>query len=184
MREFLNFMKEYYGDKPLTGVEIGVFRGKHSRQILRNFNINKLYLIDPYERNEVYIKHEVSPGLKRIQQREWDNLYKYVIKLATEEGYADKCEFIRRRSDECADDIPDNMDFIYLDGDHHYPMVVKDIELYYPKVKSGGLFGGHDYEEDNNDVIIAVDEFVKKHNFKLYVNKNERTAPDWWVIKE
>src|SRR3989344_5155211 len=32
----------------LTGVEIGVFRGHNTENILKKLNINKLYLVDPY----------------------------------------------------------------------------------------------------------------------------------------
>ena len=36
-------------------------------------------------------------------------------------------------------------DFIYIDPDHKYESVVKDVELYLPKLKKGGIIGGHDY---------------------------------------
>ena len=34
---------------------------------------------------------------------------------------------------------------LYIDGAHDYDSVLQDIELYYPKIKSGGLICGHDY---------------------------------------
>ena len=36
-------------------------------------------------------------------------------------------------------------DFIYLDGAHDYVNVKKELFLYWPKVKPGGVIAGHDY---------------------------------------
>ncbi len=36
-------------------------------------------------------------------------------------------------------------DWIYVDGDHSYEFVKKDLELFFPKVKSGGYITGDDY---------------------------------------
>ena len=44
--EFINLI---FGDKPLVGVEVGVFKGENSLDMLNRLNIQKLLLIDPYE---------------------------------------------------------------------------------------------------------------------------------------
>ena len=36
-------------------------------------------------------------------------------------------------------------DFIYLDGDHDYANVKKELFAYWPKVRPGGVLAGHDY---------------------------------------
>lgn len=36
-------------------------------------------------------------------------------------------------------------DFCFVDGDHTEPVVSQDIKNYYPKVKKGGIYSGHDY---------------------------------------
>jgi hypothetical protein len=40
--------------------------------------------------------------------------------------------------------LPDNCDIIFIDADHIYESVKKDIELSLPKVKKGGILSGHD----------------------------------------
>ena len=35
--------------KDLIGVEIGVYKGEHAKWMLKNKDIKKLYLVDPYE---------------------------------------------------------------------------------------------------------------------------------------
>ena len=54
-------------------------------------------------------------------------------------------------------------DFIYIDADHKYESVIKDVELYLPKLKKGGIIGGHDYcPYIWPDVVRAVDETIGK----------------------
>lgn len=43
----------------------------------------------------------------------------------------------------------DTLDLVYIDADHDYYSALRDIELWYPKVRLGGYIGGHDYLPDN-----------------------------------
>lgn len=49
-------------------------------------------------------------------------------------------------------------DFLYIDANHSYDGVKRDLELYIPKVKKGGVIAGHDYVENWVGVRKAVDE--------------------------
>ena len=51
-----------------------------------------------------------------------------------------------------------SVDLVYIDGDHSYQAVNKDIELYLPKIKQGGILAGHDYSKSWPGVVKAVDE--------------------------
>ena len=51
----------------------------------------------------------------------------------------------------------ESVDFIWVDADHHYESVKKDIDYWYPKLKKGGIIAGHDYTEEG--VRRAVWEF-------------------------
>lgn len=60
-----------------------------------------------------------------------------------------------------------SLDFVFIDGSHDYEFVKKDIEVWLPKIKSGGFLGGHDYyEKDHPEVIQAVTEAFGK-NIKI-----------------
>lgn len=41
---------------------------------------------------------------------------------------------------------PGVLDMVFIDGDHRYEQVVRDIENYGPMVRPGGVFAGHDCE--------------------------------------
>tara|TARA_R110000796_G_scaffold5_5_gene41 strand:- start:6965 stop:7537 length:573 start_codon:yes stop_codon:yes gene_type:complete len=66
-------------------------------------------------------------------------------------------------------------DIIYIDADHSYLGVKRDIELSYHKIKNGGFIMGHDYELNMNKCRTrwefgtkqAVDEFCEKYNQKI-----------------
>lgn len=52
----------------------------------------------------------------------------------------------------------DHIDVLFIDGNHDYPAVKKDCELYLPLVGKGGYIGFHDYNNVAFGVQKAVDE--------------------------
>src|SRR5262249_3794937 len=38
-----------------------------------------------------------------------------------------------------------SVDFVFVDGDHGYEAVKRDLAAWFPKVKAGGVLAGHDY---------------------------------------
>lgn len=77
---------------------------------------------------------------------------------------------------------------VYLDADHTFESVTKDIEAWWPNVKRGGILSGHDYETKpaegawgKIEVEQAVDKWASK--LGLTVNVIRETCPTWWVVK-
>ncbi len=62
-------------------------------------------------------------------------------------------------------------DFIYIDGDHEYEAVKRDLEQYYEILSSGGLFFGDDWTNVGWSVRKAVMEFSEQRNLSLLNNK-------------
>lgn len=149
-RPMTQALKQRFGDKELAGVEIGIRSGLNAENILSYLNIKKLFLIDPC------YSPKAEKRLKRFSQ----------------------AIFAIAKSSEVVISLPSGLDFIYIDGDHSYEAVIQDIELYYPKVKSGGIIGGHDFAISHLGVCKAVMEFVQKNNLKL-----QGHIHDWWIIK-
>ncbi len=67
---------------------------------------------------------------------------------------------IRMRSIEAAAKFKDqSLSFVFIDANHLYAGINADIKAWMPKVKPGGLLGGHDYDVALwPDVKRAVDE--------------------------
>ena len=167
---------QHLNKKNLIGAEIGTLDGWHALDIMEALSIKKLYLIDPYKAYEDYAESVGNPRKAQKALNERMRVAKKVLKK-----YRDKVRFIRKFSEDAVDMFKDNsIDFVYIDGNHQYEFVKKDIELYLPKVKKGGWIGGDDYtnstetEREGFGVFKAVNEFFKNINFY------ER---DWWVIK-
>jgi predicted O-methyltransferase YrrM len=51
------------------------------------------------------------------------------------------------------------IDLVFIDADHKYDSVRRDIDAWLPKVKKGGIICGHDYDNPaHREVKKAVDE--------------------------
>lgn len=70
-------------------------------------------------------------------------------------------------------------DAIYIDGAHDYVSVRRDLEVYWPLLRPGGLMFGDDYASYAPGVIRAVDEFARDIG-KTASNDSVRK---WWLIK-
>jgi len=153
----------------LIGAEIGTLYGINAHAILSTLSINKLYLIDPYALYPEYLDIQ-TPFAWRAERHANSLLL----------PFQDKITKLKKFSSEAVSDIPDELDFIYIDGNHSYEFVKADIENYWPKIKKGGVLGGHDYYNSGKarEVKRAVDEFVEKNKLKLYAEDI-----DWWIVK-
>ena len=63
-----------------------------------------------------------------------------------------------------------SLDFIFLDADHTYEAVLKDLHAWIPKLKPGGHIAGHDYFNDPG-VQRAVRHFFHKEDDSLYIGE-------------
>jgi hypothetical protein len=166
-RTSVSIAKDYFKNKEIVAIEIGTFKGENALNILQQLNIKKLYIIDPYEEYDSY-KSDVSS--KNANQ----NLNIAKKRLSK---YNDKIIWIRKFSEKALKDIHEKADFIYIDGNHDYKYVKKDMLLYWPILNKHGLMAGHDVPYTS--VLRAFCEFVHEH------------APldphvwnmDWWVFK-
>ncbi len=89
----------------------------------------------------------------------------------------------------------EHFDFIFIDADHRYEMIKEDIDLWYTKLKNGGILCGHDCEylvKNQQDILkIATDiDFFQAHvgvikavseRFPDY--KITETGNIWWIKK-
>jgi cephalosporin hydroxylase len=67
--------------------------------------------------------------------------------------------YFKSLSWEGAQHFEDNsIDFLFVDADHVYEAVKKDIAAFLPKMKKGSIISGHDYNWQHPGVLQAVDE--------------------------
>lgn len=171
IREAVVFAKDYFGRIPVVGAEVGVFEGRNATRLLNNLNITKLHLIDKWD-----------PSYYDIPK---DYHSEVVEKF---KSLANKVNIIKASSSEAVDNFKDGLlDFVYIDADHSYEGCLEDLNLWYPKVRSGGIVCGHDYYIVPK-VAKAVDEFF--YPLHLYVIVFDSVScfdnvkyGEWLVIK-
>jgi hypothetical protein len=156
----------YRMSKQSVCAEIGVHEGEFSEQILSLFAPRRLHLVDPWKHEEGGRYQESRyGGLGSAGQAVMDRRYEKVLEEFDEEIRSGQVRVHRALSSSIYDDFEDHyFDWLYLDGNHLYEFVKRDLELYYPKVKPGGCIAGDDYGARGwweNGVQRAVDEFVQ-----------------------
>jgi FkbM family methyltransferase len=189
-RELASLVNELYPEG--KGVEIGVLRGDYSKIILERWHKGELFLIDTWR----HIGHYIDMN-GRDDQYHYDCLIETCKNI---KPWENRAHIIRMDSVKSADMFPDEyFDFIYIDADHSYEGVTKDIVAWWPKIKKGGLFCGDDYIPDDGDIWLtgqgdpiyagkfgvrkAVNEFVKDKNLVLYETTEEPYWRQWYTFK-
>lgn len=150
------------------GVEVGVENGLFSDSILSYSQLTRLISVDVW-RDEV-----IMAGCARLLAKHGTRS----VMLRTDSVVA---------STLFADG---SLDFVYLDTFHDTWHITRDIAAWYPKVRQGGLFAGHDYVPGywcpltgrffEYGVIEAVDTLVSRHGLELFTTGYTKS---WWVWK-
>lgn len=119
-----------------VGVEIGVFKGQFSKAILDRWP-GTLYMVDPWRPlGDEYL----DSSNHKLHATAYSDTMNAI------QGYEDRAFMIRALSDQAVHLFADNsLDYVYIDGNHAYDWVKQDLELWWPKLKSGGIMTGHDY---------------------------------------
>lgn len=148
-----------------VGAEIGVHLGDFSEKLLHRFAPRELHLIDPwhYEDEDVYAGARYG-GQAFGKQQEMDERFEYVEERFAEQISSGVMKIHREYSNVALTSFPHQyFDWIYIDGNHLFEFVKKDIEISLKKVKSGGVVGGDDYRNGGwwrGGVRKAVDEIA------------------------
>ena len=164
----LDLIKE--GD---TVVEVGVWKGDFSSKILDQ-SPGKLYLVDPWKTFE-----DGKSRWYSIDQSRMDAIYENVVNK-----FKDNPGVCIERLASLESNPIDEIDLVYIDGDHSYKAVKDDLNHWWPKIKLGGWLTGDDWEwKDKDDPSRegpkpAVNEFVLKHGLVLHIKNNQ-----WWFQK-
>lgn len=156
---------------PIRGAEVGVLEGIHATNLLQNLdNLQHLYLIDPYE--DLYF---INPSEKFKGKDPSETLKLKENAKRTLNQFGNRKTWIQKRFGDCTEDDIQNLDFIYIDGDHSYEGVKIDLEQAHKFVKAEGVLCGHDF--DMEGVEHAVKEYCQTNNFFL-----ETWGGEWWFI--
>jgi cephalosporin hydroxylase len=132
--DLLKYVSEKLPKSDYKMIEIGSYMGESTMMFASTGLFSTIYSIDPLEGDEEFneifgydwdfVKSEFSNNLR---------MFNNII------HYKDYSYNVVNKFDD------NSIDFIYIDGNHSYESVTKDLQLYLPKIKKGGFISGHDY---------------------------------------
>ena len=128
-------------EKCLEVVEIGFGRGLTTGHLLKAFPCLRLNTVD-------IAFHQ--PEAVRLKAR-----------------HRNQSVFWKMPSERAAPRFSREVDMVFVDGGHLYEDVVLDLRLWWPKIRSGGIMAGHDYNVRWWGVVKAVNEFASAKNLSL-----------------
>lgn len=118
-----------YATDAQIALEIGSFQGVSAAVIAANIcQSGTLYCVDPWPD----IKDRTDPCLA---------IFKRHIRRR---GLCDKITIVRKLSVDIANDVPSEIDFVFIDGDHSFKGIGVDWSIVKQKLRSGGIVCLHD----------------------------------------
>lgn len=183
---------------PISGVEIGVYKGDHAALMLRRHPGLTLVGVDLWElwaqrggdvypdgvdREDDMDARMRSNMLEEAKAREVHDKAVNQLRSWINNG---RCRLLMEEASEAALQFTDGeLDFVYIDGDHSYGGCMRDLENWYPKVSPNGILAGHDYTA--RDVRPAVHDFADKHGLTVVPNgrgknSNKPKPGTGWIL--
>lgn len=154
-----------------TAVEIGTNTGDYAYHLLNKSKIKKLYCVDTWQNDFGSDGYCDKSGDARMAQCQ-DKLKEFID--------AGRCVLVRNDSVSASKEVPDDLDFVYIDGDHSLAMLL-DLYVWVPKVVTSGIVGGHDMKNGpksgitdyfgqqlDYEVEKCVDYFCRRFGFKYH----------------
>ena len=180
-----------------VGAELGVKLGEFASHTLSQWTSCTTYvLVDLWAHQVNYM------DIANTDDEEQEKTMKTA--LSTLEPFRDKLEVCRNYTTVCATQYPDDFfDYVYVDARHDYKGVTQDLDAWWPKLKDGGIFSGHDYvtnddgpkqsgqdwsinydgSVDTRAVKGAVDDFASRTNRQVVVTYRESGWNSWLIKK-
>lgn len=160
-------------------VEVGVQDGAYAACILRKTNPIQLFLVDCWEHQDPLIYDDPEANVSNEMQE--------IIYRETKQRFAHdpRVVIIRLYSEQAAMNFEDeSLDWVYIDANHSYEAVKKDLMLWWPKIKKNGFLSGHDYiKRDSWGVVQAVNEFLNSYDLYFEYLTTGNNYESWAIQK-
>jgi len=166
----------------LIGIELGTYRAESFCTILANCpNVKKLYGVDSYVPYEDCLKNPYDGTPTYIHSQKDVDYDKLIAQHNIQySGHKERAELIIEDNKKAIDRFKNNFfDFILIDSYMNYEQTKNDIETWYCKLKKGGLYVGHN-ADNQLAVQRAVREFLVNNNIKSGLSVYDNT----WVLKK
>ena len=155
------------------GVELGVARGDYTEMLAVSGKFEFLLGIDAWAGDRGHGAEEMEAAINRLKK--WQPTVSML--QATFEGAVSSF-------------ANGSLDFIYIDGYAHTGQEGGEtLEQWWPKLKPGGIFAGHDFCPCWMPTLISVQNFCASKSMEFSVTgeaceTSTITHPSWWLKKK
>tara|TARA_B100001287_G_scaffold256973_1_gene242235 strand:- start:178 stop:774 length:597 start_codon:yes stop_codon:yes gene_type:complete len=184
----INLIQKYLSVKNPVILEIGIHKGDFSEELLRKFNPKKLLLVDPWiAYNDLIYQKSWYGNTLHSNQNIQDQYFLDVNKRFEKDILENKIELHRKTSDEFFLGNKSIFDLIYIDGNHLFEFVKKDIENSLKFINNDGLIVLDDYGLKGwwlDGITKAVKYYEKKKIIKIVSRHNIINYHHQCIIKK
>lgn len=165
MKNRVDFLRQF-AEPGTIGIEIGVWKGDFSESIIKHVNPSELHLVDPWLFNPEYTF--AWYGLGRVRnQKEMDEIAASVVTRFNDQISSGHVQ-IHRGSIDMVE--IDKADWIYIDGDHTFEAVKRDIAVSKQFVGATGILVFDDYKVNGwwaDGVTRAIHTYVDTNELTI-----------------
>jgi len=170
------------------GILLGVGRGDFALRLLRDWRTSPgLYLCDPY----IHIwKGYDDPN--NLSDKEHQLIYENLRNALADQGFEGRHLLVRDFSHSFATTFKQDTgpqqpppSLVFVDANHAYEAVTRDLEAWWPLLPTGGLLAGSTFINDpsrNIGVRQAVEDFMRPRGIQIM--ETTEPLPSWIVVKQ
>ena len=117
------------------GAEVGVWHGEFAEVLCKANPALHITLVDAWRPYDGYKDYQRDSSFREAFQDCVERMKPYAP------------TYLRMFSREAASQVGNGtLDFVYLDANHSLPSFIEDLNAWLPKIRSGGIIAGHDYD--------------------------------------
>lgn len=144
-----------YATEGMVVCEVGVFHGHTMASylpIVRNLH-GQIIAVDWFKGNKSVVYHFAKTPGAYATDKDYEDIFWSIVGKEN----ADIVKVMKMDSLKALIQLPENsIDFMFIDADHAYSSVVKEIALGLKVVKNGGIISGHDCESKVNEHYLRI----------------------------
>lgn len=136
-----------------NAAELGVATGRLTHDLVHWELFETVYMVDKWQQ----VSEQHGDG---SFQQSWHDA-NHLMALAVWEAHPDRVKILRGDTVQMAEHVPDgSLSFCFVDADHSYDGVTRDIEAWRPKMVAGGVMAFDDYLSIDYGVQAAVEAYL------------------------
>lgn len=151
--------------KAKKGVELGVAKGHYSKILNEAYKFEEFYCVDKWN-SPLHGDKQRNITIEALKPYPW-------VKI------------IHSTFNDAIHQFPDEyFDFVYVDGSAHGGQENGEtLRQWFPKVKKGGIFAGHDYCSRWKKTYDQVNLYIRDElGYEVY-STQEKIYPSWYIFK-